>query len=262
MRKLGQALLSSNSTPAGGYSETAVREDGRYAVVGTKWGADGTYLVDLSDPTVPRQVHHLPGSNGAPNLDAKFDYRNGLYYRAIERREWAGNFEVVDYGYANGAPRDPEIIGTVGGDGVKTHNLTPHPSEPVLYTQDYGSNPGERKGFNAFDVSDPAAPRKVDSYGPDAYVHGLSIDPVRELLHCVYWEWEEAFVGYVAFDASDPRAPVEVGRFDYRDRKPYSEAEIGEEAFGNAHHADADPQRDLVLLALVKEIVGRGELAL
>ena len=71
---------------------------------------------------------------------------------------------------------------------------------------------------------------------------------MRELLHCAYWEWEEAFVGCIAFDASDPRAPVEVGRFDCADRTPYSEAGVGEEGFGNAHHADADPQRDLVLL--------------
>ena len=131
LRKLGQVMLSSNSAPTGGYSEAAVRDDGRYAVVGIKCGTDGTYLVDLSDPTAPRQVHHLPGSNGAPNIDAKFDYRNGLYYRVIEKREWPDNFEVVDYGYADGTPADPEIISTVGGDGVKTHNLTPHPSEPI-----------------------------------------------------------------------------------------------------------------------------------
>lgn len=57
LQKLGQTLPSGESSPSGGYSETDVRADGRYAVLGTKWGISGSYLVDLTDPASLNQVH-------------------------------------------------------------------------------------------------------------------------------------------------------------------------------------------------------------
>ncbi|WP_227380115.1 LVIVD repeat-containing protein [Haladaptatus halobius] len=240
LQKLGQTLPSGKSPPSGGYSETDVRADGRYAVLGTKWGISGSYLVDISDPTSLKQVHYLENSNDAPNLDVKFDHRKGLYYRAIEET-WSGNFEIVDYGYDTGTPTNPKVIGSVSKG--KSHNVTPHPTKSVLYTVNYDTN---TNGFDVYDVTDPTAPRKLGEYGPQGAGHDINVDPEREVLCCAYQAGQ--FTGLVLYDVSKPRKPVEIGRFDYTKRKPYSEARVGEEAFGAAHHGHFDPRRDLLVI--------------
>ncbi|WP_227354342.1 LVIVD repeat-containing protein [Haladaptatus salinisoli] len=240
LRKRGQLHPSARSSPSGGISEVSVRADGRYAVVGTKWGVSGSYLVDLSDPTAPKRVHHLGNANDAPNLDVKFDARNGLYHRAIERT-WDGNFEIVDYGHGSGTPKNPKVVGTVS-EG-KSHNLTPHPTKPVLYTVNYDL---KTNGFDVYDVSDPTTPRKVGQHGPQGACHDITVDPKRELLCSAFQAGK--FIGFVIYDLSDPRNPTEIGRFDYTKRKSYGEARVGEEAFGSAHHGHFDPRRDLLVL--------------
>lgn len=243
MRKLGQIRLPARA-PYGGYSEAAVRPDGRYAVVGTKWGTSGTTLVDLANPAAPKRVHHLPSSNGSPNMDVKVHYRNGLYYRTIERDDDPSTFEIVDYGYRTGTPRNPRVMSVV--EGPDTHNLAPHPTAPVLYTVNYYPDETESNGFDVYDVRDPADPRKLEEYGPEGYGHDITIDPQRELLYCAYQGG--AYVGYVFFDVSDPRRPEEVGRFDYRDRPNYYEVAIGQPGYDSAHHSDYDPRRELLFL--------------
>ncbi|WP_435153524.1 LVIVD repeat-containing protein [Haladaptatus sp. DFWS20] len=240
LRKLGQTHPSAQSPPSGGYSEVSVRDDGKYAVVGTKWGVHGTYLVDLTDPATPKQVHYLGNSNDAPNLDVKFDHRNGLYYRAIEKT-WDGNFEIVDYGHSAGSPAKPKVVGTIS-DG-KSHNVTPHPTKPVLYTVNYGL---ETNGFDVYDISDPTAPHKLGQYGPQGACHDISVDSERELLCSAYQSGQ--FIGFIIYDVSKPRNPSEVGRFDYDTRKSYSTVESGKEAFGRAHHGHFDPRRDLLVI--------------
>ena len=54
LSKRGHSLLSD---PPGGYGEAAVRADGRYAVMGSFYGTGGSFLVDLSDPANPTEVH-------------------------------------------------------------------------------------------------------------------------------------------------------------------------------------------------------------
>lgn len=240
LQKIGQIHPSPQSPPSGGYSEAAVRTDGRYAIVGTKWGADGTYLIDLANPAAPERVHYLPGSNGGPNLDVKFDHRSGLYYRAI-KRDWPGNFEIIDYGYATGTPTAPTVIGAV--DEGKSHNVTPHPTKPVLYTVNYEL---ETEGFDVYDTADPAVPEHRGKYGPEGACHDITVDPARELLCCMYQNG--SFTGYIIFDASDPQTPVELGRFDYETRTSYEQADVGEEAFGSCHHGHFDPRRELLVI--------------
>jgi len=232
------------SAQSGGFSEAVIRPDGRYAVVGTKWGTDGTYLVDISNPEAPRRVHHLPSSNGSPNMDVKAHYRNGLYYRTIERDDDPESFEIVDYGYRSGTPRNPQVISAV--EGPDTHNLTPHPTAPVLYTVNYYGDEEETSGFDVYDVRNPADPRKLGEYGPEGYGHDITIDPERRLLYCAYQGGE--YVGYVFFDVSDPQNPEEIGRFDYDEYPEYDEVDIGQPGYDSAHHSDYDPRRELLFL--------------
>ena len=235
LRKLGQTMLSA---PGGGYAEGSVRDDGQYAVVGTKFGASGSYLVNLADPNNPTEVHYLAASSDAPAPDVKFDSREGLYYRTIQG---GASFEIVDYGYADGTPDTPTVISTVGGGS--THNLFPHPEASVLYTVNYSSG---TSGFDIYDVSDPSAPNQLGDFGAQGICHDVVVDPDRDLLHAAYQGGQ--FEGYIVFDASDPRAPTEVGRFDYASAQSYGETAVGEEAFGGAHHADYDPQRELAIV--------------
>ncbi|GAA0201017.1 hypothetical protein GCM10009000_013960 [Halobacterium noricense] len=240
LQKVGQLQPSGNEAPSGGYSEVSVRADGKYAVVGSKWGLSGSYLIDLGDPANPKQVHYLDNPDDAPNLDVKFDSRDGLYYRAIERHH-PGNFEIVDYGHENGSPANPTVVGTISEE--KSHNVTPHPTEPVLYTVNYRL---ETNGFDVYGVNDPTNPNKLGEYGPQGAAHDITVDPEREVLCCFYQAGE--FIGIVIYDVSEPWKPSEIGRFDYLERKSYSTAQVGEEAFGSAHHGHFDPRRELLLV--------------
>ncbi|WP_458190617.1 LVIVD repeat-containing protein [Haladaptatus sp. NG-WS-4] len=104
----------------------------------------------------------------------------------------------------------------------------------------------ETDGFDVYDVADPSSPQKLGEYGPQGAAHDINVDPEREVLCCAYQSGE--FIGLVLYDVSAPRNPNEIGRFDYRKRKSYGQAKVGEEAFGSAHHGHFDPRRDLLVI--------------
>ena len=246
LEKIGHSLLSN---PVGEYTEGQIREDGRYGVVGSYLGSGGSFLVDLEDPAEPREVHNIPASSpDTRNADVKFDPRHEVYYRTQESHETDGpsagpeGAQVIDYGYADGTPTDPEIIAHIpSGD---THNVFPHPDVPVLYTVD-GPNGGA--GLKVFDISAPEHPEKIGTVGPDGYCHDIVIDPDRELAHAAFMSGN--FSGYAIYDVSDPRHPEVRGLFDYGEHSGYSEtAAVGEEGFGSGHYATFDPRRELAIV--------------
>jgi hypothetical protein len=234
---------STFSSSVGGFAEGSIRADGRYAAVGTRFAGTGSYLVDLRDPHSPKLVHHLPAGDGAVTcLDVKFGPRTGLYCRT-NRPTGGTGVEIVDYGFAEGTPRSPTVIGTL--DTGSTHNHFVHDDASLVYAVNYTVDP-DSGGFDVWDVSNPRSPRKIGEGGPSGQLHDVVYDPVRQLLHCAYMG--EAVNGYVILDASDPRNPTEIGRFDYGKHTSYTESEVGEEAFGNCHYAIADPRRDLAIV--------------
>lgn len=99
-------------------------------------------------------MHYEPGTAGVPNPDVKFDGRDDLYYRTVQG---PGNFDVVDYGCADGTPSSPVVA--VAVDGSATHNLWAHPEVAVLYTVNYDGD-SSTGGFDVWDVSDPTAPTR------------------------------------------------------------------------------------------------------
>lgn len=246
LEKIGHSLLSN---PVGEFTEGQIREDGRYGVVGSYLGDGGSFLVDLEDPSDPREVHNIPAqSPDTRNADVKFDPRYDVYYRTQESHETDGpsagpeGTQVVDYGYADGTPSAPEIIAHIpSGD---THNVFPHPEVPVLYTVD-GPNGGA--GLKVFDVSRPERPDLIGTVGPDGYCHDVVVDPERELAHAAFMSGN--FSGYAIYDVSDPRQPEIRGLFDYGEHPDYSETnEVGEEGFGSGHYAAFDPRRGLAIV--------------
>lgn len=246
LEKVGHSLLSD---PIGEYAEGQIREDGRYGVVGTYTGGGGSFLVDLEDPAHPVEVHNLPAeSPETRNADVKFDPRHGIYYRTEESHEAdgapAGNegVQVIDYGYGDGTPEDPQILAHIpSGD---THNLFPLRDVPVVYTVD---GPNGDAGFKIWDVTDPSSPEKVGEVGPSGYCHDIVVDPDRKVAHAAYMSGD--FEGYAIFDVSDPRDPEVRGLFDYGEHPDYSElAAVGEEGFGHGHFATYDPRRDIAIV--------------
>jgi hypothetical protein len=250
LAKIGQ--LAALSGPPGGYAETSLRADGAYAVVGTEYVNGGSYLIDLSTPANPTEVHHLSAS-GVRCPDVQCGAREGLYYRTQKPlgESSAGSVEIVDYGFGAGTPERPVVVG--GLDAGQTHNLSVHPTEPVVYAVNYDYAPDTR-GMDVWDVTDPRSPELVGEAGPPGALHDVTTDPDRELLHCAYWSGPDdngspdRFEGYAVLDASDPREPTVLGTYSYADGPTYSQAGLDAPGFENAHYADFDPRRGLALV--------------
>ncbi|NEU55331.1 LVIVD repeat-containing protein [Halorussus sp. MSC15.2] len=236
LEKVGHSLLSNVE---GGYTEAAIRDDGRFGLTGSFLGSGGSYLVDLEDPSDPTEVHRLPSSPLVRNADVKFDSRDGLYYRSEEPNRGdvtVDGVAVIDYGFAEGSPEEPVFLSQLNAG--PTHNLFPHPNAPVVYT--VNAHHGEF-GLDVFDVSDPANPEKVRVAGPPGELHDVVVDPENEHMHAAYIGGETR--GYVILDVSDPLKPAEIGRFSYERKPTYSDAGIV--GFENCHFADYDPERGI-----------------
>ncbi|WP_396612141.1 LVIVD repeat-containing protein [Haloferax sp. S1W] len=250
IRKLGHSLLSD---PAGGYAEEDIRSDGQYAILGSFTGPGGSFLVDISNPTDPTEVHEFPTpSNGVRHADVKFDRRDGLYYRSREGGDDdpttfapPNGVDVIDYGWSDGTPENPVKASRIPAGS--THNVRAHPEADVLYTT-------EHHGVGVWDTSDPTNVTGGDVFGPEAALHDMVVDPGRDLLHCAFIGG--GFDGYVIMDISDPMEPEEVGRFSYEGLPSYEDVAVGEEGFENCHYANFDPNREL---AYVGDEIGFGK---
>lgn len=239
LESLNRTTLSS---PAGGFAEGVIRADGKYAAIGTRFSNQGSYLLDMRDPASPEVVHHLSTDDGERCLDVKFGPEKGLYCRTNHPAGSTG-VEIVDYGFGKGTPRSPTVLGAL--DTGSTHNFYVSAATDVAYPVNYSENPDEG-GIDVWDVSNPRTPRQHGSAGPSGQVHDVVYDAKRELLHCTYMG--NMVNGYLILDASDPLNPTEIGRFDYGTHLAYEDADVGEEAFGNAHYALPETRRDLVIV--------------
>jgi hypothetical protein len=241
IRKLGHSLLSD---PPGEFAEEDIRDDGMYGVVGSFFGEGGSFLVDLRNPTDPTEVHRLPSSADTRNADVAFDPRDGLYYRSQEpnNENGVGGVEVIDYGYGDASAKEPEIISRL--DTGHTHNIFPHPNEPVLYaTNEEAGDPG----LDIWDVSDPSEPEFLGQGGLQGGLHDMVVDPDTNLMHCAYiFADDDGFEGYAIHDVSDPANVQPVGAFDYSTAPDYTA--VDEEGFELCHYADYDPERGLAVV--------------
>ncbi len=241
IRLMGHSLLSD---PEGGYAEEDIRSDGQYALMGSFTGPGGSFLVDISNPRDPTEVHEVPTpSYDTRHADVKFDRRDGLYYRTLEGDEVG--VEVIDYGWGDGTPTDPMILQRIPAGS--THNVHAHPEGDVLYTT-------EHHGVGVWDTSDPTDVTGGEVYGPEADLHDMIVDPDRDLLHCAFIG--DGFDGYVIMDIEDPLEPEVAGKFSYEGLPTYEDVPVGEEGFQNCHYANYDPERDL---AYVGDEIGFGK---
>ena len=235
------------------YTFADVSPDGTVGVVGAHAHEDhqvASTLVDLTDLDSPTVVHHLDAANDVTRCnDVKVDpSRDGLYYRAqepndLDRNEPRGGrgIEVVDFGWGDATPEEPEVIAQVGTLPAGVHKLTTHPDEEVLYLVDIST---EETGIVTVDVSEPDDPEIIDEVGPPGGCHDVEYDPVREVIHAAYIRGESE--GYSIYDASDPYQPEQIGEFLYDNQPDYDT--LGEPGFEACHQADYDPERDLAIV--------------
>jgi two-component sensor histidine kinase len=119
--------------------------------MGSFTGPGGSFLVDISNPTDPTEVHEFPTpSEGVRHADVEFDRRDGLYYRTREGGGGDGEppngVDVIDYGWGDGTPENPVKATRIPAGS--THNVHAHPEGDVLYTT-------EHHGVGVWDTSDP-----------------------------------------------------------------------------------------------------------
>jgi hypothetical protein len=239
------------------YTFGDVSGDGMWGVIGA-WPRSGSNTVaslyNLTELENPVEAHQLENPQpGHRTNHVRFDgTRHGLYYITHEMDPGAEEplgMSVVDFGWKEGTPENPEVLATVDAPNTGSHTNAEHPEEPVIYMVDKtGSNPG----LVSVDVSDPHNPKRMGLFGPNGFCHALEVDPVRDVLHCAYIGG--AFVGYVTLDISDdPLAPTEIGRFDYDEAPDYTT--VGEPGFESCHQAHFDTERDL---AVVGDEIGSG----
>jgi len=150
-------------------------------------------IVDLADPTNPRQVFVKSVPSTAPFVHDTF-LRDGLLFVAL----WNLGIEIWDVGGGGhgGSPSAPVVLGrlaTIGGDA---HNIW------WLHDAASGSRyafVGEEGGpaqvglsstgdIHVLDVSDLTAPREVAFYHvPGAGTHNFSVDETSGVLYAAYY---------------------------------------------------------------------------
>ena len=136
-----------------------VAPDGReFAILGA---TTGTYILDCSDPTSPRQTGFISGRNSTWRDMRTF----GQYVYVVT--EGGGGVQVIDMS----DPDSPVLANTFGQSSVgAAHNVALDTGTGLLYP--CGSN----SGVPIFDLNvDPLNPPQIGSY-TSAYVHDLAVE--------------------------------------------------------------------------------------
>jgi hypothetical protein len=147
-------------------------------------------VVDLSDPTAPRQV--LVQRLGDPYVHDTY-VRDGWLLTA----NWNGGVTVWDIGArGRGTPAAPDSVGTVRTVGGQAHNVwwgrdaTGAPSRWAFVGEEgpgvIGS--GSSGDVHVVDMADPARPREVAVYSvPGAGTHNFAVDEAAGILYAAYY---------------------------------------------------------------------------
>lgn len=224
----GHSLLGN---PPGGEAEGSVREDIDLAAVGSFLTDNGTYIVDIADPTNPTRIGHAPLPD-TRNADVEFHPTKKIVYRSNEpnNANGQGGFEILDVT----TPGSPSILNHYDTDvenGV--HNVTPYVAngkDYLLLSGTVDSN-DDHRGLVIVDVTDPLSPVEEANYQIGSHVvHDVTIRGNLALV--AHWN-----AGLRVLDITDPTNPSEEAAFDYRgtDRK-------------NAHYTRAHSTKDYVVV--------------
>ena len=147
-------------------------------------------IVDLSDPSNPRQVYSKVAGN--PFVHDTF-LRDGLLFVAL----WDDGMEIWDVGgCGTGAtPEAPRVLGNVHTVGGQVHNIWWYHDASggkrfaFVGQEGPGSIGSSSTGdIHVVDISDPTAPKEVASYHVDgAGTHNFSVDEANGVLYAAYY---------------------------------------------------------------------------
>jgi hypothetical protein len=147
-------------------------------------------IVDLSDPTAPRQV--WVRAMGAPYVHDTY-VRDGWLVTA----NWDAGITVWDIGArGRGTPESPDSVGAVRTVNGQAHNVWwgRDPADgstrwAVVGEEGPGSVGNSALGdVHVIDMADPSKPREVAVFAvPGAGTHNFSVDAARGILYAAYY---------------------------------------------------------------------------
>jgi hypothetical protein len=187
-----------------GYAEVAVQ--GRYLFVADgrpQSGPPGTHgkglvIVDMTDPSSPREIASYPTAGDINGVAVAGDY---AYVTEVTRdyvfpTEPGEGLTVLDIS-------DPANPRRVGGH--------PSISSPLTVSGGFGYVPAYSAGLRVLDLSDPTNPREVGSYLEE----GASIGAVAVAgpLACVTIAPVDSVARLAVLDVSDPANPRKLGEY-------------------------------------------------
>ncbi|HEY0866898.1 MAG TPA: choice-of-anchor B family protein [Fimbriimonas sp.] len=158
VRFLNQIDLPTLGARSGSGCSGYVSPSGReYAIIGLNTGYT---VVDITRPTAPRVIGHLPGVDSLWHEVAVIgDYAYGV-------TEGGGGMQVIDLRGADLGSVVPRANYT-GNDYGRGHTIQASPNTPTLYIHGAQPAPG---GIIALNVSNPEFPVEIGRWG-GAYVH-------------------------------------------------------------------------------------------
>jgi hypothetical protein len=147
-------------------------------------------VVDLSDPTAPRQVYTK--DVGSPFVHDTF-VRSGLLFLGL----WNDGMEIWDIGGcgAGGTPESPVVLGRVRTVNGQVHNIwwyhDASGSKSFAFVGEEGAGIIGSSSFgdiHVVDVSEPSSPREVAFYHvANAGTHNFYVDEVNGILYAAYY---------------------------------------------------------------------------
>jgi hypothetical protein len=162
----------------------AVRGDRGYLAL----GESGGLILNLSDPTAPREIGRLISPTGGPLLSL---VREDDYLWAI----WEGAVSWLDISQPRPGPAE---LGTFSPSGIVATDL--------IVVGDLAYLTDAEKGLLAYDISDPLAPVALGVLDTPGLAQAVAVGPAGETAFVADGE-----CGIRAIDLQDPSAPTETG---------------------------------------------------
>jgi hypothetical protein len=180
--RVGQVVFSDTATLA------AIAVSGKYVyVVGSN---GGLHVIDVTDPAAPQSIGFSPSRNGAPSQASDIALTGG--YVCVTYGDSLGGIEIFQV-------TDPANLKSIA---LYSSNES---YGSVALSGHYAYIAAFFSGLIVLDISDPAKPAFVSSFGLPGVAISLAISGSYVYLG--------TSLGMIVLDISNPASPVEIGSF-------------------------------------------------
>ena len=146
----------------------------------TEW--NGTYIVDVTDPTNPVGLTHIPGSEVASSpagSGAQMNRVCTINGKSYLLRSFGNSGHQI---WNVTIPREPQLVLNVEDDITSIHKNWWECDTGIAYIVGDGDN-WRARHTKIYDLSDPANPVHIRSYGVPGMEPGSDVEPVPMDLH-------------------------------------------------------------------------------